>query len=596
MRKVTLLFVWILICFSNSYGTSFNLADVTQVTTLSHEFYDVFEDINGDTSLYPVNIDSKWKIENPGYNEHLKSSYWLKFELTNNTNKAKALMLEFDDPHIEYLALFNGNKQSQGYGLPSFLKAIQHKNHVWHLTFLPNESRTIWVLMKSSEHFGFNPRLKTIKQFIEYSLNEYYILGAYYGMILIMALYNLILFFFTSQENRLYFVLYLISAMMIAFAEDGIGFHTLWGDWPMVNHLIRIIGPIAFILSYVFYCFSFLGKKTHKNLRRIVVYTAAFFSLSYFILSLLHAVPRYWVFFMLIPLVACSAIAGSQWKNGDKSVRFLFLGGLPLIGSFVILQLRIYALVSSEPWQVYFFNISSIIDSLLFSMALGELIREQQKKNLRDKELVITGLEEREELKNKVNRELEEKIEERTLELTEAKVQLEKQAIEISEMNLKLDITNRDLKKRVEEVNRKRIHGERINPEEFKKVYPDKISCLKLLEDIKWSNGFQCRKCKNQKFGTGNTFRSRRCTKCGANESPTANTVFHQMRAPLEDCFYLFALIIESNGDISSTQLSEITGVGQKTCWSFKSKVMEQINNHNGSNTGWKDLIIINGN
>ena len=53
------------------------------------------------------------------------------------------------------------------------------------------------------------------------------------------------------------------------------------------------------------------------------------------------------------------------------------------------------------------------------------------------------------------------------------------------------------------------------------------------LRDLKWENGYQCSKCKHDKFCKGRTTWYLRCTKCKYDESVKSNTLFHKMKLPI---------------------------------------------------------------
>lgn len=263
--------------------------------------------------------------------------------------------------------------------------------------------------------------------------------------------------------------------------------------------------------------------------------------------------------------------------SGYRILRFLMIGSTLVIIGFVIIELRVYGVLKNTIWQVYFFNFSAVLEVILFSMAIGDKIKFDQQANLRNKELVITSLRENEELKDRVNRELENKISARTSELLEAKLKLETQAEAITKMNLELDVANRQLEKKVKNVAQKRVMGEQLDPEEFRQVYPDKLSCFQFIEGIKWGDGFGCRKCQNDSYSSSGSFRSRRCTKCGTIETPTAGTIFHGLRIPIESALYVLALIVQSEGNVASTDLAAKSGLGQKACWNFRQRVVERM-------------------
>lgn len=65
-----------------------------------------------------------------------------------------------------------------------------------------------------------------------------------------------------------------------------------------------------------------------------------------------------------------------------------------------------------------------------------------------------------------------------------------------------------------------------LSRKEFRSKFGEEHLCLSFLSTQKWAEGFSCFKCKNTKFFNGKKAHNRRCTKCGYDESPTANTLF----------------------------------------------------------------------
>lgn len=112
---------------------------------------------------------------------------------------------------------------------------------------------------------------------------------------------------------------------------------------------------------------------------------------------------------------------------------------------------------------------------------------------------------------------------------------------------------------------------------EFHKLFPDDDSCYLYLEKLKWNNGYQCIKCKNTKYHTGQGKLGRKCSLCNHQESVTSNTLFHKVKFPIVKAFYIIYYMSTSKKGISSTELSRKLQLRQKTCWLFKRKVMEAM-------------------
>ncbi len=100
-------------------------------------------------------------------------------------------------------------------------------------------------------------------------------------------------------------------------------------------------------------------------------------------------------------------------------------------------------------------------------------------------------------------------------------------------------------------------------------------NCLEFLAHIKWKNGFVCKKCAHTKYGRGKKFLNRRCLKCRYDESPTARTLFHKIKFPLNEAFKIVFLICSTPEGISSRELSRGFSICQKTAWFFKRKIQQ---------------------
>lgn len=112
---------------------------------------------------------------------------------------------------------------------------------------------------------------------------------------------------------------------------------------------------------------------------------------------------------------------------------------------------------------------------------------------------------------------------------------------------------------------------------EFQARFPDETSCYEYLADLKWSDGYKCKKCGNTKYCDGLGKSGRQCTKCSYVESATAGTLFHQVKFPILKAFYIVYYVSISKKGITSTELSRKLELRQKTCWSFKQKVMKAM-------------------
>lgn len=112
---------------------------------------------------------------------------------------------------------------------------------------------------------------------------------------------------------------------------------------------------------------------------------------------------------------------------------------------------------------------------------------------------------------------------------------------------------------------------------EFQDRFKTSDDCLKHLAELKWKEGFICRKCGHTNSCAGNAAYSKQCTSCRYVESPTAQTLFHQVKFDLLKAFYIVYFVATNKKGITSTELSRKLDLRQKTCWAFKRKVMKAM-------------------
>jgi hypothetical protein len=115
----------------------------------------------------------------------------------------------------------------------------------------------------------------------------------------------------------------------------------------------------------------------------------------------------------------------------------------------------------------------------------------------------------------------------------------------------------------------------------FKQRFADTDKCLQMIAEEKWKDGYVCRKCGNTNYCPGKTPYSKRCTRCKSDESVTANTIFHHCRIPLTDAFEI-AYMVCGSPKISSYELSRRLETRQMTCWKFKKRIMECLEQGTG--------------
>ena len=116
-----------------------------------------------------------------------------------------------------------------------------------------------------------------------------------------------------------------------------------------------------------------------------------------------------------------------------------------------------------------------------------------------------------------------------------------------------------------------------LDDKKLEELFNSEEKCYEFLADLKWSNGFTCRKCGNSNYCAGKTPHSRRCTKCKTEESSAAGTIFHNCKFPISKAFYIAYSVCKGKEDISTYEFARRLSLRQMTCWNFKTKIRNAI-------------------
>lgn len=116
-----------------------------------------------------------------------------------------------------------------------------------------------------------------------------------------------------------------------------------------------------------------------------------------------------------------------------------------------------------------------------------------------------------------------------------------------------------------------------LTAEQLDELFHSDEKCFEFLAQMKWSKGFECRKCGNTNYCQGKTPHSRRCTKCKTEESAAAGTIFHNCKFPVSKAFYIAYSVCKGKENLSTYEFARRLSLRQMTCWNFKTKIQNAI-------------------
>ena len=623
--RILLLFLSVIAGFHVSAQVPVTISDETDQHIFTYGEIEYLEDPSGQLTMAELQSPAASKLFKPSFqstpqNHNLGVVYWYRIRIKHDPSVKKHFILEYFDQTIDEITAYmpdsSGHYQARRLGDSYHFsqRLFRHKNFELELDNNRAGEQLYYFRIRSAQIADVIIVLRSVNKFIGYALNEYFSFGIFYGMILIFSFYNLIMFLAVRQVQYLYYVLYNLSVALYEACTDGIAYQYLWPGAPVWNQYAFALPLCLMSIFALLFTRKLLYVRSRAPMLDKVILGIIAARAGFFVAALLFN--RSWFnykFIEMIPLAVAFYTGIHIWLRGYRPARFFVLAYSFL---FVGFMLKFFIMLGYD-WlnfgvvSYYSLSFCFILEMFFLSFAIGDKVRLLKRKKDKAQRQIIRQMSENARLKDVLNRELESQVKERTRELSEkseliaqqneelqeANLLLQAQAEEISRMNALLEQDNRQLQTNVEKVSRARVLSAPVDFEEFSRIYPDKESCFRFLSELKWSQGYNCRKCGHDHYFQGHLLYSRRCAKCGYEESVTANTILHDTRIDINKAFYMIFLVYSTKGKISSHKLSEILNIRQSTCWSYSSRIRKVMEDRKKSlqqsdEKGWSKLVM----
>ncbi|SDD93403.1 hypothetical protein SAMN05216464_10383 [Mucilaginibacter pineti] len=351
-----------------------------------------------------------------------KSTIWLKVVLKNNTDES-IIPISVTASVIDALDLYYIDKtdkkithisidQLQSNFLLQKITSIQYP-------ILPGTVNTIYLRVKSNASTIIPLRIYSVSAFLENRTIENIIMGAIAGILLVMGLYNLMLFSIVGDRSYLYYVFYILFLGLSQSLLRGYG-GILFTNKAILNNYVIPIIRVCFGFSLLLFVGEFLHLK--KRLKHWYKYYLCLYGLyTLLLLAILFGfvVAAYNLITITISLTAVSLliIGVYLYVKGFKPAKFFMLGWGLFLVSILISVARNKGLIIYNDFTANIIPYSSVAELVLFSAALADKINFYRGQKIQLQNFAITVAKENERLTTEQNILLENKVKERTNEL-----------------------------------------------------------------------------------------------------------------------------------------------------------------------------------
>lgn len=413
---------------------------------------DVLEDAGGGLELDDVREPEHAARFAPAESDPLnfgytRSAWWLRFALPGSALPGEELLLEIAFPSIDRVEFHLPEPQPGGEPrywtritgdtFPWAAREVRHRNHVFRFPAPATPGEHEYFLRVGSQGVLTVPlALWRPEAFAEHDRDTQLILGLFYGLALALVLYNLMLFFAVRDRVYLYYLLYASAFGTFLLSFDGLGFQYLWPQsvWA-ANHGLALALSLTLMFGAQF-------SRTFLDMRRIapradaamLAVVAAGGALAVF--SGTGWVLDYGGVLRVISGLGFAAAAVATYAAvralilGYRPARYFLLAWAALLAFIAFGALRNFTLVPTNFVTLYGLHIGFALDVLLLSFALGDRINLLRRERATAEAEALAAQRLLLEATRESERELEQRIDERTAELNSVNERLRAEASE----------------------------------------------------------------------------------------------------------------------------------------------------------------------
>ncbi|MFT3926022.1 MAG: 7TM diverse intracellular signaling domain-containing protein [Myxococcales bacterium] len=322
----------------------------------------------------------------PGFG-FTNSAYWVRLRVVNRGESERPWLLELAYPHLDQVTLFvplgNGEWQRKVTGdhVPFSQRDLDTRNFVFSLSEPAHADRTYYLRVRTSGSLNLPLVAWSTLAFLEHQDRELSVIFMFYGLMLVMAVYNAFIFFFVRQREYLFYALYIVSLLIFQATLNGHTFQHLLGNqiW-LANHVL----PFSIGLSFTW---TALFQANYLNIPESMPGWSRFVKVAAWgsgLLALFGLVGPYaWsirvlvvtgaVLTMLAPILTYRMARG-----GHRGAKLYLLAWSALILGVLLYFAKTLGLLPTHFVTTWGIQVGASLEVILLSLALADRINEMR--------------------------------------------------------------------------------------------------------------------------------------------------------------------------------------------------------------------------
>ena len=307
------------------------------------------------------------------------STYWFKIKVLNKTDDNLKRYFINDTPWIDTfnIYIYDSNNKLTKYKLGTLLPFKERSMKINLINQVHDFSKgksTIYIQIKTRDPFIIPLSIMSEKNLYKKLLNMSFVETATYSIVTAILLFNFLIFVIARYKPYFYYILYLLSYLIMSLSYDSHTFKYIFYEMPNIQNWMQSINIFFYLIFSLLFAKSFLDLKENlPKLNKITNYIlyihimililTTFIGYKYSILYVSCITPLFSIYMVFLALYA-------YIKGNKKAIFFVLATLFGCAGAFFTASVA----TSLIDYNWYLFkgvDIGIVIDSILFSIALA---------------------------------------------------------------------------------------------------------------------------------------------------------------------------------------------------------------------------------
>ena len=310
-----------------------------------------------------------------------RSAFWLRFTVRAQATTPTPWLLELAYPPLDDIRLYVPHAgqyelRQTGDHLPFRQRDIVHRNYIFDLVQEPGRA-TYYMRVQSTGSLSLPLRVWSAQGFIEHLGKEYPPLWIFYGLMLVMAAYNLFVYASVRETAYLYYVCYIVSYIGLQLSLNGFAYEYLWPESPWWNSKSLLIWLyFGFGFGLLFQRDFLRMWEDFPRLDRLSKSAGAFsFVLAFGALWLPYSIGiRILVFWGVAVVLFILVVTVLATSTRSRSAIYYAVSWAALLAGIMLYLLRTLGVLADSFWSVWGPQLGASIEVTLLSLGLADRI------------------------------------------------------------------------------------------------------------------------------------------------------------------------------------------------------------------------------